>query len=131
MKKLLLSLLFAAVTVASIGQTCIEYKSTGIIIRPSLIGRESNIIRYSVTAPISMIDTAQTLLGIKMECSNGVCTYGTTVSVTDLPMIYEITNFEQEDMGVSAAKVEQRFGCNLILGLNLLKLNGSWTIKNK
>ena len=133
MKKtiLILTLFLAAFYGDLIAQTCIEYKNTGIIIRPNIIGSESNIIRYDVTCPISQLDTAQQLLNIVMTCKAGVCSYGTQVSVVNLPDIFHTTKFEQSDVGVYVDMGMQKFACAIIKGYGLLKLGEDWTIKNK
>lgn len=112
-------------------QTCIEYKNTNSIIRVSLIGRESNIIRYDVTCPIAYIDTIQTLLNIKMNCENGTCTYGSQVSIPNLPELYHTYKIEHSDLGKYLDLGEQAMGANFIMAFKLLPLNEFFTIKNK
>lgn len=131
MKKLLTLTLFLAAYYGSIAQTCIEYKETGIIIRTDIIGRESNIIRYTVTCPSSHIEIAQDLLNISMFTKDGVSFYGSNVSVPNLPSIYDAYKIETIDVGKSLKLAEQTFGANLIKGYGLLNLDNNWTVKNK
>lgn len=134
MKKTILTIaLFLAAWYGTIAQTgtCIEYKETGIIIRTNIIGRETNIIRYTVNCPIGWLDIAQDLLNITMTCKDGLCSYSSFVSVPNLPHLYSTQQIQPTDNGIFLDIAEQKWGANIILGYGLLGLDYNWTLKNK
>jgi hypothetical protein len=131
MKKTILTIIAAVSMAVSFGQTSIEYKNYNMLIRVNAIDEIGNQLRYDVTCPIEYLDLTQDLLSITMKCKDGECSYSSTISVPDLPTIYKMFFIENTDLGKRLDYARERFGANLIMGNNLLKLDSNWSIKSK
>jgi hypothetical protein len=133
MKKLFLFVLLLGLYIPSWSQRYLEYKNTDIIITTDALDQIGAQVRWKVTIPVAMVDTAISLLPQiqgNFKYDAGHFYYSSVAPINAMFPIMDTAKCEQSDVGLTGNQLTSNFGLALLFMTNPLNLNQVfWAIK--